>query len=137
MAAILRNLFLLAICFIFPCSALAAHIDLAWDPNSEHDLAGYIVYYGTSSRNYTDWINVGKATSVRITGLLDDTEYFLALIAYDLSGNESDFSAEVAGYALPGDDQYPGVSFQATSNGGCFISTVKNPSAFCNYDIKR
>ena len=94
MTMIPRNIFVVAVWLIFPASALADHLDLAWDPNSEPDLAGYIVYYGTSPQNYTDWVDVGSATSTRITGLSEDTEYFLSLTAYDVFGNESDFSDE-------------------------------------------
>ena len=119
-----RNIFLVAICLLFPASALAGHLDLAWDPNSEPDLAGYRIYYGTSSGDYSDWIDVSKATSVRITGLSDDTEYFLALTAYDTSGNQSDFSGEVSAYALPGEDPVSPVSEGSSSGGGCFIATA-------------
>ncbi|NIM98615.1 MAG: hypothetical protein GTO24_11210 [candidate division Zixibacteria bacterium] len=125
-----RNIFLIATCLIFPTSSLAGHLDLAWDPNPEPDLAGYIVYYGSSPGNYTESVNVGKTTSVRITGLPTSKEYFVALTAYDVSGNESDFSAEVSGFPAPGDDPVPpsgGGSFAASgssSSGGCFIATA-------------
>ena len=121
----IRNILLTAICLLFPASALAGHLDLAWHPNSEPDLAGYKIYYGTSSGDYSNWIAVGRATSFRITGLSDDTEYFLALTAYDTSGNESDFSGEVSAYALPGEDPVSPVSGgSSSSDGGCFITTV-------------
>jgi hypothetical protein len=37
-------------------------IKLGWDSNTEPDLAGYIVYYGTSSGAYDNWIDVGIGT---------------------------------------------------------------------------
>jgi hypothetical protein len=40
---------LLIITVSFYQTSLAAQIRLAWDPNTESDLAGYKVYYGKSS----------------------------------------------------------------------------------------
>jgi hypothetical protein len=131
-AMTLRRIFLLAIWLFLPSRVLAAHIDLAWNPNSEPDLAGYIVYYGTAPREYTDWIDVGNVTSARIKGLPHNKEYFFAVTAYDFYGNESDFSEEVSGLALPGDDPVPPADNGSSSvgggsssgGGGCFIATA-------------
>ena len=127
---IFKKIFPVAIWLVFSSSALAAHIDLAWDRNSEPDVAGYVVYYGNFSKAYTESLGVGNTTSVRIAGLSKDTEYFFALTAYDIYGNESDFSAELSGYAFPADDPTPpeddpsySVSDRASSAGGCFIGT--------------
>jgi hypothetical protein len=137
MAVIFKKIFPVVICLVLSSSALAAHIDLAWDRNSEPDVAGYVVYYGNFSKAYTESLDVGNTTSVRIAGLSKGTEYFFALTAYDIYDNESDFSAEVSGYAFPADDlTAPGddptppgddpsyrVSDRASSRGGCFIGT--------------
>ena len=37
-------------------------INLGWSPNSESDLAGYIVYYGASPGTYDNSIDVGMGT---------------------------------------------------------------------------
>ena len=118
----LKRAFLTTVFLLFCSSASAAHLDLAWDPNSEPDVAGYVVYYGTYPGQYFDWIDLGKTTSARIVGLIEDTEYFLALTAYDVFGNESDFSGEVSGVSLPGDNM-PMSAGGSSSGGGCFIST--------------
>jgi fibronectin type 3 domain-containing protein len=76
---------------------------LSWDaPQTYVDgrplgdaLGGFKVYYGTSSRNYTHVVDVGKATTYKVTGLSPATYYF-AVTAYDRSGNESDYSNEVS-----------------------------------------
>jgi hypothetical protein len=123
-AMFFRITFVVATSLLFCSSALAAHIDLAWNSNSEQDLAGYIAHYGTLSGQYTTSVDVGKVTSIRITGLLEDTEYFIALTAYDFHGNESGFSAEATGYALPGADPDYDVSGRPVSGGGCFVATA-------------
>ena len=68
---------------------------MTWNANTESDLAGYRVYYGTSSRNYPNSISVGKVTSATISGLTIGTRYYFALKAVDTSGNLSGYSAEV------------------------------------------
>ncbi|MFQ6112450.1 MAG: fibronectin type III domain-containing protein, partial [bacterium] len=68
---------------------------VSWDPNGEHDLSGYKIYYGTTSRSYGQVVDVGNVTSRRITGLQAGVRYFFAVTAYDFSGNESAFSEEV------------------------------------------
>lgn len=74
-----------------------------WNMNSESDLAGYIVYYGTASRTYSAMsTSVGLSgdgstgtPSKIISGLLDNTTYYFGVTAYDATGNESTFSGEV------------------------------------------
>jgi hypothetical protein len=123
-AMFFTRMFVVATSLLFCSSALAAHIDLAWNSNSEPDLAGYVVYYGTSSNAYTTAVDTGKGTSVRITGLAEDTEYFFALTAYNIYGVESDFSAEVSGYAAPGNDPGSDPAPGSAEGGGCFVATA-------------
>ncbi len=58
------------------------------------DLAGYTLYYGNSSGNYTTTVNVGNVTTYTFTNLAAGTYYF-AVTAYDTSGNQSAYSNEV------------------------------------------
>jgi|GEM_PF-5829091 len=60
------------------------------------DLEGYRVYYGTSSHNYSQDIDVGNVTTYTITNLVSGVTYYFAVTAYDTSGNESNFSNEVS-----------------------------------------
>ncbi|MCS6292465.1 MAG: fibronectin type III domain-containing protein [Nitrospira sp.] len=74
-------------------------VTLSWSANSEGDLAGYKIYFGTSSGNYTASGSptvIGKVTSYTVTGLQRNTTYFFALSAYDNAGNESTLSAEAS-----------------------------------------
>ena len=76
-------------------------ITLNWTPPTTDtdgtpltDLAGYKVYYGTSSGNYGTPINVGNVTTYTISNLISGSYYFV-VTAYNLSGIESNYSNEV------------------------------------------
>lgn len=79
--------------------AEGATIRIAWDPNTEEDLAGYRIYYGTVSQNYLEVITIGFDTTYTLTGLIPGQRYCIAVTAFDLEGNESDYSNEVCGVA--------------------------------------
>src|SRR6185503_18788678 len=71
-------------------------VTLAWDANLETDLAGYKAYYGTSSRAYSFVADAANVTSLTISNLQEGLTYYFAATAYNTSGLESDFSAEVS-----------------------------------------
>jgi len=81
---------------LFGISANAAQITLEWDPNTETDIAGYKVYYGTAPRTYGSPVDVGNEIRYSVTGLEEGQTYFFAATAYDAAGNESDYSVEVS-----------------------------------------
>ena len=77
-------------------------VSLAWDvPTTYVDgtpasgLIGFKVYYGTASRTYTHIIDVGTLPSCTVN-FLSHTTYYFAITAYDSSGIESDYSAELS-----------------------------------------
>jgi hypothetical protein len=80
----------------------AAQIQLVWDPGTEPDLAGYMVYYGTASGVYGTPIRIGKDASCALTGLIKGTRYYINVTAYGIYGNESDLEPlnEVNGPAI-------------------------------------
>jgi hypothetical protein len=83
---------------------LAAQIKIAWDANTELDLAGYKVYYVTASGYYGGFgtpIDVGNVTTYTITGLTQGQTFYIAVTAYDnaIPANESGYSYEVSGVA--------------------------------------
>ena len=80
----------------FPLSVQAATVTLAWDPNSEPDLVGYLVHYGTVSGNYQVYMDVGNNTQATISNLQNGGTYYFSVTAYDSSANESGYSNEVA-----------------------------------------
>jgi hypothetical protein len=77
-------------------SAVVSAQTLVWDANTEPDLAGYRVFYGTQSGNYPNEVNVGNQTHYTPPDGFDwaRTLYF-AVKAYNTSGLSSPFSNEV------------------------------------------
>jgi len=113
---------------------------LAWNPNTESDLAGYRVYYGTASRTYGTPVNVGNVTSCPLTGLSPGVTYYLAVTAYDTQNNESGFSNEVSytppaacTYVISPASQSTGSSggpgaVSVTTSSGCAWTVASNVS---------
>ena len=105
---ILAALFLLASAgFLSVNHALAGSASLTWNANTEADLAGYKIYYGTSPRTcsnpglngstmcgYTSSLNVNKVTTYNLTNLTDGQTYYFSVSAYDTANNYSAFSEE-------------------------------------------
>ena len=111
-----RFFIVLAVVFVLAAMVVtaAADVTFSWDPPTTNvdntpltDLAGYNLYYGTESGNYTDMVDVGCAVSCpeptgseeetyTISGLSDGVVYYFAVTAYDTAGNESDYSNEVS-----------------------------------------
>jgi hypothetical protein len=89
--------YICAVLLLIACAApaLAGDVTLAWNPNSESDLAGYKIYYGTAPRVYGSPIIIGTQTTYTLTGLPVGTYYF-AVTAYNTSGLESGYSNEVS-----------------------------------------
>jgi hypothetical protein len=71
-------------------------VTLAWDPSvPSTDVAGYFIYYGESTRSYTNKVDIGLGTSAVVSNLVAGTTYYFVTTAYTASGLESDFSSEV------------------------------------------
>jgi hypothetical protein len=87
------------VCYAAP--APAADLRVTWNANTESDLAGYKLYYGTVTGTYGTPVVLGKVTSFQLTGLRDGTVYYLALTAFDTSANDSGFSLEVSASTGP------------------------------------
>lgn len=77
---------------------LETALDLSWLPNSESDLAGYILARGTVPGSYAHFTEFPQGTTtVRITGLVGGTRYYFALRARNTSGRESPYCEERSG----------------------------------------
>ena len=86
---------LASVLVLFPMIAYGAAVDLAWDANTEPDLAGYKIHYGTARGDYSHTIDVGNITTYTLTDLEEGVTYYLAATAYDEDENESDYSDEL------------------------------------------
>jgi hypothetical protein len=81
------------------CSVIAtqaqSRVTLAWDRNSETNIAGYKLYRGTVPSVYTDVVNVGNVTTASVSNLAGGVTYRFAVTAYNTAGVESDYSSEI------------------------------------------
>ena len=68
---------------------------LTWTPSTSTIAAGYKIYVGTASGDYTQNFDAGNAASYTISSLPAGTYYFV-LTSYDSYGNESTHSNEVS-----------------------------------------
>lgn len=67
-----------------------SQIKFSWDANSETDLKGYTIYYGTNASQISTPVFVAKPNiSKTLTGLTNDAIYYYQLEAEDNSGNRS------------------------------------------------
>ncbi len=96
-----------ALVFFVSCTlSWAADSTFSWLPNSEANLAGYKIHYGTASTTYTTTLDVGLPALVNgrvpatVTGLTEGVTYYFAATAYDTTGMESGYSEEVV-YSTP------------------------------------
>ncbi len=87
---------LVAVLVCLPVSrAHAGSVTLVWDRNTESDLAGYLVSYGTQSGVYTTTVDVGNQTTWNSTALQTGQRYYFAVQAYNTNGLFSPYSNEV------------------------------------------
>jgi hypothetical protein len=110
-----RFLLFLAISLV-PAFAMAGEAFLQWNPNTEPDLAGYRLYYGTLPGHYAIFLDVGltgdpESPEFLLPGLAGGTTYYFSVTAYDTFLNESARSLEAAKF-IPAD---PGVLSQSTT----------------------
>lgn len=74
-------------------------VTLAWDANTEPDLAGYKVYWGRSSGRYDNTPVPTVAPSANptfTTPALPNGTWYFAVTAYNTAGMESGYSNEVS-----------------------------------------
>ena len=115
-----------------PSSALAGQVSLTWDLNTEPDIYGYYLYFGTQSGSYDDpgspLFIEHPGDVITVTGLQGGQEYFFALTAVDQTGNESlptaEISAVIAGEDPPPDTTPPTIALTSPADGTTLSGTV-------------
>lgn len=85
-----------------PSVHASQNVALAWNPSGDAATAGYKIYIGETSHNYTQMVDVGNATSATVTVPTAGTKYYFSATAYDGTGYESDFSDEASFIASTG-----------------------------------
>jgi hypothetical protein len=75
-------------------AGIGGTLEATWQENTESDLAGYRLYWGTASGVYTDSLEVGRVSHQPITGLANGTRYYLTIVALDSAGYESGTAPE-------------------------------------------
>lgn len=98
-----------SLCLVCYCAAAqpilvvsnpAPVVQLAWSPPTTGTASFYNVYWGTTSGQYTNAVNVGNVTNTTITVPARGVQFFYAVTAVDSHGLQSIFSNEV-GYTAP------------------------------------
>jgi len=95
-------LLLLSILAMASVAMAETNVTIAWDANSESDLAGYRVYRGESSGTYAMVGDVPLASLADpgspqfVNENLPDATYYWVVTAYDTENNESGYSNEVS-----------------------------------------
>jgi Fibronectin type III domain/Divergent InlB B-repeat domain len=79
----------------------AQSVELAWDPNSEPNIDGYVLRYGTIRGKPSQIIDVGKTTTAAVSNLGYGTTYFFTVTARNNFGLESPPSNEVSYTTAP------------------------------------
>jgi hypothetical protein len=81
-------------------AAATASVNLAWSASSGSTVAGYHLYVGPNSQNYTNMVDTGISTNGTVPGLVVGNTYSFAVTAYDITGLESPFSTPIT-YTIP------------------------------------
>jgi hypothetical protein len=138
---------------LFPARwSAAATLALQWDPPATTVPAGYLLWFGTASRSYSNSIDVGSVTMASVDGLSAGTTYYFAVQAYNASGEFGELSDELMATIRPGpprsltavvgDQQSIGLTWRApsgivsgyrveigTSSGKRNVATIKTGTA--------
>jgi parallel beta-helix repeat protein len=90
---------------ILSAKSLGKSLKIDWAANSESDLAGYLLTYGTSSGSYSTEIDVGNVVSYTTPNIPAAT-YYISLRAYDWASQRSPYADEVV-VVVTGDTTAP------------------------------
>ena len=77
-------------------AAAQTSVTLAWNANTEPDIAGYTIYYGTTSGNWPTSVDVGNVTQYTVNDLTRGSTFYFVVRAYNTEGLYSGPSAEVS-----------------------------------------
>lgn len=101
-------------------------VALTWNPSVATNVAGYKVFLGTASHNYSATNTAGLTTNTTISGLVEGQTYYFSAASYDSAGNQSTNSTEVS-YAVPAvvtPGLHPVTGLKVTANPGVPNSVI-------------
>jgi len=112
-------------------------VQIAWDENSDLDLAGYRLYRGKSAESLSLLSDVGTAASYLDTNVTNDSAYFYAVTAYDTDDNESDYSDIVKAIPSIRPDTPTGINFRFDTNSIFLIWDSQDFEHISNVNVYR
>jgi fibronectin type 3 domain-containing protein len=102
-------------------------VELRWNANTEPDLEGYTIYWGSDLGSLSNVENVPKsATSKTIASLTNGTTYFFVLEAKDTGGLKSAKTNEVAATPFEPDIVAPQIVTTVPTSGATLIALDSN-----------
>jgi Fibronectin type III domain/FG-GAP-like repeat len=103
----------------------SSSVTLAWNPSPSSGVAGYYLYYGTSSGSYPQFINIGNTTSGTVSNLAAGQTYFFVVTAYNTAGLQSVPSNQVSYTTAPAT-----LSVASAPPGPTVVNTIPNTPDF-------
>ena len=101
-------------------------LTLTWDPNSEKNLQGYNLYWGTESGGPYDQVGgTQEQTTYTVSNLTEGVRYYFVATAYNTEGVESAYSNEVSGIPTAGPTPTPTATPIPTSTPAIPVITVQ------------
>ncbi len=118
------GLFAFAAVLSFAAVASAQIPTLAWNPNTESNLGGYVVYYGINSNVYSNQVDVGRSTVWPLTALTPGRRYYITVRAYNTAGQFSGPAQEMA-FDFPVAQPLSNLLWRNKSNGQLAMWTMQ------------
>jgi len=85
-----------ALLMVISYGVLSSDLKIQWTHGgNNHNVSGYNIYYGPSSRNYTNYVTTGYVTNTIITNLPSNTPIFFSGTTLGFNNLETDFGNEL------------------------------------------
>ena len=119
---------------LIPSLVFGLGVRVTWNKNLESDLAGYLVYCGTSPGSYDRIVGADLTARVDIMDVEAGRTYYFAVTARDTSGNQSGYSQQVV-ITIPVADS--GNSGTNTNSTGIISGIITSTDGFIGAVVDR
>jgi hypothetical protein len=109
---------------LIPSLVFALGVRVTWNKNIESDLAGYLVYCGTSPGSYDRIVGADLTARIDIMDVEAGRTYYFAVTARDTSGNQSGYSQQVVITIPVADSGNSGTNTNSTGIIGSIITSA-------------